>query len=36
MCIPTSSITIDKIPTGYCHLPQSLFEFARQAKDRKQ
>ena len=27
---------LDKNPTGYCHLPQSLFEFARQAKDRKQ
>lgn len=26
---------LDKNPTGYCHLPQSLFEFARQAKDRK-
>ena len=24
---------LDKNPTGYCHLPQSLFEFARQAKD---
>ena len=35
MCIPASSITIDKIPTGYCHLPWLLFEFARQAKDRK-
>jgi peptide methionine sulfoxide reductase msrA/msrB len=26
---------LDKNPTGYCHLPQSLFDFARQAKDRK-
>ncbi len=26
---------LDKNPTGYCHLPQSLFEFARQAKDKK-
>ena len=24
-----------KNPTGYCHLPQSLFEFARQAKPQK-
>ena len=24
---------LDKNPTGYCHLPLSLFEFARQAKD---
>ena len=24
---------LDKNPTGYCHLPQSLFEFARKAKD---
>ena len=23
---------LDKNPTGYCHLPQSLFEFARKAK----
>ncbi len=26
---------LDKNPTGYCHLPLSLFEFARQAKDQK-
>ncbi len=26
---------LDKNPTGYCHLPESLFEFARQAKDKK-
>lgn len=26
---------LDKNPTGYCHLPESLFEFARQAKERK-
>lgn len=25
---------LDKNPTGYCHLPQSLFEFARQANRR--
>ena len=24
---------LDKNPTGYCHLPESLFEFARKAKD---
>ena len=24
---------LDKNPTGYCHLPLSLFEFARQAKE---
>ena len=24
---------LDKNPTGYCHLPVSLFEFARKAKD---
>ena len=24
---------LDKNPTGYCHLPQSLFEFAKTAKD---
>ncbi len=24
---------LDKNPDGYCHLPQSLFEFARKAKD---
>ncbi len=27
---------LDKNPTGYCHLPQSLFEFARQAREKKQ
>ena len=26
---------LGKNPTGYCHLPQSLFEFARQARDEK-
>lgn len=26
---------LDKNPTGYCHLPQSLFEFARQAKEKR-
>jgi len=26
---------LDKNPTGYCHLPQALFEFARQAKEKK-
>ena len=26
---------LDKNPNGYCHLPQSLFEFARMAKDPK-
>ena len=26
---------LDKNPTGYCHLPQSLFEFARKAKEKK-
>ena len=26
---------LDKNPAGYCHLPPSLFEFARQAKERK-
>ena len=26
---------LDKNPSGYCHLPQSLFEFARKAKDKK-
>ena len=26
---------LDKNPTGYCHLPESLFEFARQAKEKK-
>ncbi len=24
---------LDKNPSGYCHLPQSLFEFAKKAKD---
>ena len=27
---------LDKNPTGYCHLPQRLFEYARQAKDKKE
>ena len=26
---------LDKNPMGYCHLPQSLFEFARKARERK-
>lgn len=26
---------LDKNPTGYCHLPIALFEFARQAKEKK-
>lgn len=26
---------LDKNPDGYCHLPLSLFQFARQAKDKK-
>ena len=26
---------LDKNPTGYCHLPQSLFEFARKANARR-
>lgn len=26
---------LDKNPTGYCHLPQSLFNFARKAKMKK-
>ena len=26
---------LDKTPTGYCHLPLSLFEFARKAKEKK-
>ncbi len=26
---------LDKNPTGYCHLPQSLFEFARAAREKK-
>ena len=25
---------LDKNPTGYCHLPVALFEFARQAKEK--
>jgi len=25
---------LDKNPTGYCHLPQSLFEFARKARKK--
>ena len=25
---------LDKNPDGYCHLPQSLFDFAKQAKSR--
>ena len=25
---------LDKNPTGYCHLPESLFEFARNAKEK--
>ena len=25
---------LDKNPTGYCHLPQSLFEFARKTKQQ--
>ena len=27
---------LDKNPEGYCHLPLSLFEFAKQAKEKKQ
>ena len=27
---------LDKTPNGYCHLPESLFEFARQAKAANQ
>ena len=27
---------LDKNPTGYCHLPESLFEFARKAKAANQ
>ncbi|MBR6262811.1 MAG: peptide-methionine (S)-S-oxide reductase MsrA [Prevotella sp.] len=27
---------LDKNPSGYCHLPLSLFEFARKAKDSRQ
>lgn len=26
---------LDKNPTGYCHLPKALFEFARQAKQQR-
>ncbi|MBQ1619247.1 MAG: peptide-methionine (S)-S-oxide reductase MsrA [Bacteroidales bacterium] len=26
---------LDKNPKGYCHLPESLFEFARKAKEQK-
>ena len=26
---------LDKNPTGYCHLPQSLFEYAKQAREKK-
>jgi peptide methionine sulfoxide reductase msrA/msrB len=26
---------LDKNPDGYCHLPLSLFEFARQSKEKK-
>lgn len=26
---------LDKNPDGYCHLPQSLFEFARNAKEKR-
>ena len=26
---------IEKNPTGYCHLPESLFEFARKAKEKQ-
>ena len=26
---------LDKNPTGYCHLPQSLFDVARKAKEKK-
>ena len=26
---------LDKNPAGYCHLPEALFEFARQAKEKK-
>ena len=26
---------LDKNPTGYCHLPLSLFEYARKAKEKK-
>ena len=26
---------LDKNPNGYCHLPKSLFEFARKAKEKR-
>ena len=26
---------LDKNPDGYCHLPQALFEFAKQAREQK-
>ena len=26
---------LDKNPTGYCHLPQSLFEYAKQAREKR-
>ena len=26
---------LDKNPDGYCHLPEALFEFARQAKEKR-
>ena len=26
---------LNKNPDGYCHLPASLFEFARQAKEKR-
>ena len=26
---------LDKHPTGYCHLPQALFEYARKAREKK-
>ena len=26
---------LDKNPTGYCHLPESLFEFARKAREKE-
>ena len=26
---------LDKNPTGYCHLPAALFEYARKAKMKK-
>ena len=27
---------LDKNPDGYCHLPLSLFEFAKKAKEKKE